>query len=294
MSAGALGERAPNRLERLLFLSDLSPGSDAALLPALPLAAALGARITVFHAATIEPDANDSSAEALGEARRREERDVRESLERRLGPHRNVSVIVARAEASPSRWLDRLAALEPDLAIVATHARATRTSRILGSLTEQILRSGLAPVLAIREPAHGVPGHYRRILIPTDLSQPSRRAFPPAAMLARTFHADVTTLYVAQLPRARSLPGISYAVKPRVPEGDLVLRFLGDGFEGLRVRSLVDAGSAAAGILEAATRHRHDLIVMARHTEDGLVPRLFGAVAERVVKESPCPVLVVP
>jgi len=282
------------RLARLVFLSDLSPGSDAALHHALPLAAALNARITVFHAITAEPDASDSSPEVQAEARRRQEREARETLERHLGPHRDVSVLIARSEGSPGKWFDRLAALKPDLTIVATHDRAGLASLVLGSVTEQVLRSGLAPVLAIREPTHGSAGDYRRILVPTDLSQASRRAFPLAAMLARTFRADVTALYVSQLPRARSLSGISYAVHAAVPGSDLVARFLGRGFEGLSVRSLVDAGSVAERVLEAATRYHHDLIVMARHTERGLASRLFGGVAEQVLKESACPVLVVP
>lgn len=292
--AEVVEDREARRLERIVFLSDLSPESDAAMLHALPLATALGARLTVFHAVTTSPDASDASPEVLAEAGRRQERDARESLERQLGPHRDVSVVIARSDCTPARWFDRLAVLKPDLLIVATHERATLASHMPGSVTEQSLRSALAPVLAIREPAHGTAGDYRRILVPTDLSQASRRAFPLAATLARVFHADITVLYVSRLPRARSLSGISYAVHAAVPEGDLVAGFLGGGFEGLRVRSLVDAGSAAGRILEAARRHRHDLIVMARHTEHGLASRLFGGVAEQVVKESTCPVLVAP
>lgn len=56
---------------------------------------------------------------------------------------------------------------------------------------------------------------------------------------------------------------------------------------------IMRTGNAAHEIIAAAADLKTDLIVMATHGRTG-VPHLFlGSVAERVVREAPCPVLTV-
>jgi universal stress protein A len=52
-------------------------------------------------------------------------------------------------------------------------------------------------------------------------------------------------------------------------------------------------GEPAAEIIRAAADHTCDLIVIATHGRTGLTHFLLGSVAERVVRESPVPVLTV-
>jgi len=53
-------------------------------------------------------------------------------------------------------------------------------------------------------------------------------------------------------------------------------------------------GAAAKTIVECATEHQCDLIVMGTHGRHGVAHLLMGSVAERVVRTAACPVLVVP
>ena len=46
-------------------------------------------------------------------------------------------------------------------------------------------------------------------------------------------------------------------------------------------------------ILEVAARDRYDLVVMGTHGRTGLSQLLMGSVAEKVVRQAPCPVLTV-
>ncbi len=52
-------------------------------------------------------------------------------------------------------------------------------------------------------------------------------------------------------------------------------------------------GEPAAEIIRAAADHQCDLIVIATHGRTGITHFLLGSVAERVVRESPLPVLTV-
>ena len=65
--------------------------------------------------------------------------------------------------------------------------------------------------------------------------------------------------------------------------------------EGIRdkVHLLLPHGSAAEEILRAARERQVDLIVIARHGHSGILERLLGGVAYRVVRQAHCPVLVV-
>jgi len=55
----------------------------------------------------------------------------------------------------------------------------------------------------------------------------------------------------------------------------------------------VQSGAPAATITEAARQWSADLIVIASHGRSGMRRALFGSVAEGVMRNAPCPVLVV-
>lgn len=55
----------------------------------------------------------------------------------------------------------------------------------------------------------------------------------------------------------------------------------------------VAAESAAPAIIQYALKHQPDVIVMATHGETGIVRRIFGDVAEEVVRSGVAPVLLV-
>ena len=142
---------------------------------------------------------------------------------------------------------------------------------------------------------------FKRILVPTDFSAPSDAALECARTVATRFGASLHLLHVAEDPY-RAL----YSAEVYVPE-----------FEGLRDQIVADAidrlngrlrtsdihdlratadtviGTPAWSIVEYATGHDIDLIVMGTHGRGGMSHLLMGSVAERVVRAAPCPVLTV-
>ena len=57
---------------------------------------------------------------------------------------------------------------------------------------------------------------------------------------------------------------------------------------------LKPSGPTHQEIVDYATTHNVDLIVLSTHGRSGLAHLLLGSVTERVIRHAPCPVLVVP
>ena len=64
-------------------------------------------------------------------------------------------------------------------------------------------------------------------------------------------------------------------------------------WKGLSVKRTVRYGHPVEEICEFSRKHAIDLIVMGTHGRTGFRRLLLGSVAERVLRSSPCPVLVV-
>jgi nucleotide-binding universal stress UspA family protein len=284
--------REVGEVREILFPSDLSAAADHALAHAAMLAEELQAHLVLYHA--IPAEAEGASDALDREKQRREERGAYEHLLSRLdrlttthGVHLERAASAAHAVVAYAR------ASRPDLVVMATHARRGVSRLVLGSVTEAVIDAAVAPVLCIREPDPRVVLPYRRILVPTDLSEPSRRAFPLAAVLARSFGAHVIALHAASPRIGRTTAGITDAIDAVMPSDRALIQFLGRAFRGVVVEPMVVLGSAWARIVEAARDERADLIVISTHGHGGLVDRVLGTHAERVVQEAPCPVIVV-
>lgn len=286
------------QVREILFPSDLTPASDRAFEHAALLAERLGARVTLYHVVLTGPEtAAHRAADPHREADKRALRDARERLERRIAGASAAAEILVEADESIHRALVRtLRARKPDLTVMSTHGREWIARLLLGSVAETAIDAGRKPLLLVREPDHGVALPYRRILVPTDLSQASGRAFPMAALLARAFGAEAIALHVAAPPRgdrAFGTSGVTYEIESRVPSEDALGRFLGSELAGVKLLPRVLIGSAWDRIIETAKLERADLIVMSTHGCDSLRDRLIGSHTERVVRHAPCPVLVV-
>jgi nucleotide-binding universal stress UspA family protein len=64
--------------------------------------------------------------------------------------------------------------------------------------------------------------------------------------------------------------------------------------QGIRVRSVLRDVSPPQDILDVATEEQVDLIVMSSHGRGGELARwTFGSVADKILRHSPCPVLLI-
>ena len=144
----------------------------------------------------------------------------------------------------------------------------------------------------------------QRILCPIDFSESSRRALHYAKALSVWYEAPLTLFHVCvDLPvfEIGSPFGHSASTAVMVEEAQLahrgvVLRQfaateIGDGSIDVIVR---EGSDAKAEILKEASAYDGTLIVMGTHGRAGIEHMLLGSVTEKVLRQSPCPVLVVP
>ena len=136
---------------------------------------------------------------------------------------------------------------------------------------------------------------FRKILCPIDFSEHSLAALDLAVKVVQQNDAKLYLLSVAPLPAGASgfqpvpLDPYPYLEKERQQQ----LASLGRERIPTTVRyeTLVISGDPAEQVLDSARGLDIDLIVMGTHGRKGLSHLVLGSVAERVVRESPAPVL---
>jgi nucleotide-binding universal stress UspA family protein len=141
----------------------------------------------------------------------------------------------------------------------------------------------------------------KRILVPTDFGDCSTPALRLAVELADKFGAELVLLHVVQ-DLALAMPD---AVMPTPVPGPDLGQLIEAGKTGLanliereqlgrlRPKMEVRVGSPVAEIVAAAGDLKADLLCVGTHGRTGLAHLLLGSQAERIIRESPCPVLTV-
>ena len=145
---------------------------------------------------------------------------------------------------------------------------------------------------------------FRRILITTDFSDTSLLALPVAVEIASHFDAELLLVHVLPVdtptpwdipPYAdfglASLPLPEYEAQVRQEVERRLALVAAKHAHGVNVRGLVGRGDAANEVTRIAGTEKADLIVLATHGWTGWRHLVFGSVAEKVLREAPCPVL---
>ena len=151
----------------------------------------------------------------------------------------------------------------------------------------------------------GVTGQHRSqevwelnsILVPTDFSRPSNKALSYAASIAAKIGAQISLLHVIK-PSSVGLQSETALLHsdPRLPEADNRMRQLcrKQHVDPHLIRNtLVREGTPHREITDAARELKTDLIIMATQGHTGLAHVLLGSTTESVLRNAPCPVLVV-
>jgi len=135
----------------------------------------------------------------------------------------------------------------------------------------------------------------RRVLCPIDFSEFSRHAIHHAIAVAGWYGSSLTVLHVvANLP-TMDVPGVPLTDVERDRLTAEMRSFVGQTPPDMPVSFLVrESSDVRRQILAEAQALMSDLLVIGSHGRSGFERLLLGSVTEKVVRKSPCPVMVVP
>lgn len=143
---------------------------------------------------------------------------------------------------------------------------------------------------------------FETIILPLDGSEPSESALSYAAALSELTNSPLVVLHVLEemRPVFDAYRSEVVWISPEQPRVELEAPELLEEpigrlrAAGLTVRPVFRLGDPAAEILAEVELWPAPLVVMASHGRGGLERLLLGSVADRIVREAPVPVLVVP
>jgi universal stress protein A len=135
-----------------------------------------------------------------------------------------------------------------------------------------------------------VPFPFHCIVVPVDFDDSAGAALDLAKQLAAAADATIHLMHVVAILLT---PGEATSIiVARQDEVKAALEKIArDQLGGIRHQVHIRTGDTARGIVEVARALGADLIVMPTHGRRGLPHFFLGSVAERVVREAPCPVL---
>lgn len=238
-------------------------------------------------------------------------RDLREALLSRAPE--GVTVDTHHIQADPaSGIIDHAAENRADYIALGTHGASAATLYRFGSITQRIARDAPCPVLITNadikereEERIGEPRPFERVLVGIDYSPLSVRA----ARAGRDALAPGGTLELVHVWHAPHMPTMELSIDTRRDdllelietyrraEVERLSKFileLGLDIEDDRLHAYIEVGTATRGLLQRADDTGADAIVLGAHGRDTLEEKLVGTVADRVLRNTAIPALLIP
>lgn len=190
-----------------------------------------------------------------------------------------------------------------DLIAMSTHGRSGFSRLALGSISERVLQNTRTPLLLVRESsALQTSAPLKQLLTPLDGSNLAEKALPVAAEMAHQTGAELTLLRVIQALDEHN-KRLLFKSDAEAEESMQQWKTLSSRYleqmaysvyrEGLKVHSEMLIGDPDKIICETAESLPADLIVMSTHGRSGVDRWVYGSVANKVLRNASCPVLLV-
>lgn len=258
-------ERTEVSVKKILFATDFSPCSEAALPLVESIAGRFGSDVYLAHVLSPMPSpaAHGDACEHLA--------DVTSSMRRR-----GLKCDTLLLDGNVTDRLTEIVQAYPiDLIVAGSHARHALGRLMLGSVAETMAHVASCPVLVVGPNAvshYHVGDPVRRILFATDFAPHAARDLNYAVCLARTLGARLSLLTVLiEHGHHAEVHGVA-RMRQLMAEQDTT---------GCEIDYIVRYGPPAPTIVKDAVYEQADMIVL-------------GGGANKVVGEAPCAVMIVP
>lgn len=189
-----------------------------------------------------------------------------------------------------------------DLIVMGKHGLGFFERSILGSNTAKVLRSSPVPVLSVKGKGRKEVSQISEILVPVDISDKSGSAILSSLEYAKVFNAKVTFLYVFWLNEK------VYDVPPKLLK-KLILKSKNElnsvanaaKKEWMKIKKnpeidirteVISGINPGHAVCWYAKKMKFDLLIMNTHSRTGIKRLILGSEAEKIIRQSSCPVLV--
>jgi universal stress protein E len=280
---------------KILCATDLLPKSEAAIERAGLLSNQLNAELSLLHVVAPDKSQHDLERTLLSAVAR-----TRSRAKPLLWKTDRTAGVAVRV-GTPARIIVETAAkLDAGLLVLGPHRKRPLRDALEGTIAEKALATRKHPVLIVRDAA---PKPYRRVLLALDLSDASVSALRAAEAVVLKPETEAVVVHAHNPPYlgmvsyadAAQDGGARYMRAWKRDAAHAVRGFLASESEDAeRYHIHVEQMQATPGILQAMRRHSPDLLVMGTRGAGRLRRALVGSVANRVLHETSCDVLIVP
>jgi nucleotide-binding universal stress UspA family protein len=192
------------------------------------------------------------------------------------------------------------------IVVMASHGRSGISRMLIGSVTQQVVHRVETPVIVVParvkedQPTEAL--ELNTILFPLDGSQFAEFALESALILLGD---DRPRLHLLRVVEVVSWYGAAYTNKDYEGLNPYIdaSRELAENYLGMMAKSLQERGyevttEVAVGMVSdqieiAANNQAADMVVMATHGRSGVGRLIFGSVAERTLRQTPAPLMLV-
>jgi nucleotide-binding universal stress UspA family protein len=296
----------------ILFPTDFTPHARSAMKYAAAFARAGGGRVVLFSVQAGKVPANlmTMPAHLLEEEENQWLLQLRNEVKRMLSDplFKGLEVEPVIVEGEPAPEIARAVRdYDIDLVTIVTHGRKGLSRALWGSTAEEVIAEAASPVLTLRPPQHDFV-EYReshteirlnRILLATNFRPTSIAATQVARELAASTGAELHAVYVIgdyfeQISVMFPEGGHSALSQMRAQVQERMASFSREG--GNKTITHITEGRPYAEIVRVAAEKEADLIVIGTSVHASVFggAPVLGPEIERVVRNSPCPVLSVP
>ena len=196
----------------------------------------------------------------------------------------------------------------PDLLVMSSHGRGPLSRFWLGSIADHLIRHVSVPILLLRPkdgdsaPVSQEEFHFNSALVALDLSPESESILQPLTAFATLLDTHVTLLHVVEpiLGVYGGMPSYPAPMSPDVIEStriraqqyldELADRLRGNGLR-VATKVLFSMGIAGTVLTECEQSHK-DFVALTTHGATGFRRLLMGSVADKVIRGSDRPVLI--
>jgi nucleotide-binding universal stress UspA family protein len=142
----------------------------------------------------------------------------------------------------------------------------------------------------------------KSILVPTDFSEYSEKAYKQAVEIAKMFNSTITVLHV-EAPDFERMTAL-YISEEKLKEirdnliketEESLKKFINiaDNINEINIKTRIETGVAYDEIVKLTKNEDYDLIVISSHGKNALEAFFYGSTTEKVVRNAKCSVLVV-